>query len=80
MENGAILTKNMIKRKWKGNPDCYFCEHSESIDHLFFNCPVARVVWACIAISIGANDIPGNLNQCWLWLDKWLPQGKKYHV
>jgi len=33
LENNAILTKevNMIKRKWKGDPSCYFCNQLESM-------------------------------------------------
>ena len=48
LEKGVILTKdNMIRRKWLGgDPSCKFCEQPESIDHLFFQCPVAQCVWA----------------------------------
>ena len=71
-----VLTKDiMIKRNWVGNPECFFCECNETIDHLFFKCSVA-----CVARCIGAADIPGNLNQCWSWLEKWLPLDKKFHV
>ena len=50
MANDAILTKdNLIKRKWVGNPKCYFCDLDESINHLFFTCPVAKVIWGVIA-------------------------------
>ena len=75
MKNEAILTKdNMLSRKWNGNPECYFCDRHESIDHLFFTCAVARAVWACVARCLRADDIPVNLSHCWAWLDKWLPQ------
>jgi hypothetical protein len=38
-----ILTKdNLFKKNWRGNLDCIFCGFSESIDHLFFQCSVAR--------------------------------------
>ena len=34
MLNNAILTKdNMVKRKWQGDPACYFCTHNESLSH-----------------------------------------------
>lgn len=33
-----------------------------------------------MAVCIGANDIPNSLQQCWLWCDKWLPNGRKFHV
>jgi hypothetical protein len=46
VEQGAILTKdNMLKRNWHGDPTCYFCDQPENMEHLFFQCPVARVVW-----------------------------------
>lgn len=81
MENGAVLTKdNMLRRKWKGNPDRYFCDQKETQDHLFFTCSVAKVIWACIAQSIGATDIPDCLKNCWLWLEKRLPHNRKFHV
>ena len=45
IENGTLLTKdNMVKRNWQGDPTCRFCENIESIQHLFFECPLARVV------------------------------------
>lgn len=50
------------------------------MNHLFFSCPIARVIWGCIAKCFGANNIPTDLDECWVWLDKWFPQGKKLHV
>jgi hypothetical protein len=50
IEQGAILTKdNMLKRNWHGDPNCYFCSSPESINHLFFQCPVSKVTWGVIA-------------------------------
>jgi hypothetical protein len=50
IEQDAILTKdNMLKRKWHGDPNCYFCNSPESMNHLFFECPVAKVTWGVIA-------------------------------
>ena len=44
VENNAILTKdNLTKRHWVGSPTCYFCLENETIDHLFFQCPVAKI-------------------------------------
>jgi len=46
LENKGVLTKdNLIRRNWQGDPSCYFCSTNESIDHLFFLCPVAKVNW-----------------------------------
>lgn len=76
LSNNAVLTKdNMVKRKWSGSPSCAFCDQNESADHLFFLCPVAKVVWGIIAKVLGADNIPTSLSQCWLWCSKWLPGG-----
>lgn len=79
--NNAILTKdNLIKRKWVGDPSCYFCHMDESVSHLFFHCNLAQAVWATFATCIGASDIPKSLIQCWAWCEKWIPGGKKFHT
>jgi hypothetical protein len=45
LTNGALLIKdNMVKRNWSGNPVCQFCQAEETINHLFFMCPVAIVI------------------------------------
>lgn len=45
LQTGATLTKdNMLKRKWQGDPTCRFCMATETVDHLFFQCPTAKVV------------------------------------
>ena len=34
--NNAILTKdNILKRRWQGDPSCYFCSQAETVNHLF---------------------------------------------
>jgi hypothetical protein len=59
MTNDAILTKdNLIKRKWKGDPVCYFCSNPESIQHLFFQCPVAKTIWAVVANALVQIQFP----------------------
>lgn len=79
--NNAILTKdNLIKRNWVEDPSCLFCDHDESVNNLFFTCPIAKAVWIIIAKCFDANDIPSSLNQGWNWCEKWLPQGKKFHL
>lgn len=79
--NNAILTKdNMVKRKWQGDPSCYFCNPHESANHLLFQCSVAKAVWAIVATSLGADNIPRNLEQCWSWCEQWLPLGETFHT
>jgi hypothetical protein len=79
--NNAILTKdNLIKRKWAGNPTCHFYDEEENISHLLFQCSTAKVVWVVVAYAIGADNVPRNIQQCWEWCGKWLPNGQKFHT
>jgi hypothetical protein len=78
--NNAVLTKdNMVKRKWPGDPTRYFCDHNETLSHLFFQCSTAKAVWAIVAKCIGAQNVPRSFDQCWNGCDKWLPAGKQFH-
>jgi len=45
----------------------------------FFQCPVAKIIWVVVAKCFGAPNVPTNLEQCWLWCEKWFPFGKKFH-
>lgn len=80
LTNDAILTRdNLLKRKWMGDACCLFCDSDENIAHLFFQCPIAKVIWSIVAKCFGANNIPSNLQQCWKWCEIWIPYGEKYH-
>jgi hypothetical protein len=69
----AILTKdNMVARNWQGDPGCYFCE---SVDHLLFQCPVAKVIWATLALCFHQNNRPSSYEQFCPWIRKALPRG-----
>ena len=69
LENNDVLTKdNLLKKNWLGSPTCYFCSSHECIDHLFFLCPIAKVLWGLIGLCIGASNIPGNLTQYKQWI------------
>jgi len=81
LENKAVLTKdNLIKRNWVGDPSCYFCSENENLDHLFFLCPIAKVVWGMIAMCLGASNIPRNLLQYKNWIKNWLPDGQPVYT
>jgi hypothetical protein len=61
LEQRASLTKdNMVRRKWQGMPDCYFCGAIEDCDHLMFSCPVAKGV---VATCFGQKQKPSNYDQ-----------------
>ena len=41
----VILTKdNLLKRNWHGCKSCCFCDKDETIQHLFFDCPLAKII------------------------------------
>jgi hypothetical protein len=77
----AILTKdNMIRKNWKGNPGCYFCGSLETVDHLLFSCPVAKVVWGLVETCFGQPDRPTCYEQFWPWIKKALPGGEQVYM
>ncbi|TVU47444.1 hypothetical protein EJB05_07047, partial [Eragrostis curvula] len=81
IENDAILTKdNMVKRKWQGDPTCYFCSQEETLDHLLFGCCISKVVWGIIAICLNTTSRPANMTQFWHWIKVVLPGGEKYYT
>jgi hypothetical protein len=70
----AILTKdNMIVRGWQGDPGCNFCGSLETVDHLLFSCPIAKVVWGLFAICFNQSTRPGSYEEFWSWVLKALP-------
>jgi len=51
--NDAILTKdNLLKRKWQGDPTCYFCDEPESISHLFFSIAMLQNQYGQLWLSV----------------------------
>uniref|UniRef100_A0A8R7UQF7 Reverse transcriptase zinc-binding domain-containing protein n=1 Tax=Triticum urartu TaxID=4572 RepID=A0A8R7UQF7_TRIUA len=53
LSQDAVLTRQVMKeRRWPGDPKCSFCDNTESSRHLFFTCPVAKVVWHCVGMAL----------------------------
>ena len=49
---GVILTKdNLVKHNWHGSKKCVFCQHDETITHLFFQCEFGRSIWSAVQID-----------------------------
>jgi hypothetical protein len=69
LKNGVVLTKdNLVKRQWKGCTRCCFCAVQESIQHLFFYCPMARLMRGTVCFTFGIKkpiDV-GHLFGPWL--------------
>jgi hypothetical protein len=52
LRRGVILIKdNLVKRNWHGSTRCVFCQHDETIKHLFFQCRFARSIWSIIQVA-----------------------------
>jgi hypothetical protein len=61
LHHKVLLRKdNLIKRSWQGNKSCSFCHKDETIQHLFFECPFARIIWRIIHIMFGFSP-PANV-------------------
>jgi hypothetical protein len=81
LQQDVILTKdNLIKRKWLGDKSCRFYTLDENSNHLFFDCSLARYVWSLVAMVVGANCRPSNLNQFWVWCEKFFPANRNLHT
>jgi hypothetical protein len=66
----VILTKdNLAKRNWTGSRRCSFCDHDESIKHLFLDCPMAKILWRSVHIAFNITP-PNTINTLFgTWLD-----------
>jgi hypothetical protein len=81
VEQKAILTKdNMLARNWKGDPSCYFCGSPETVEHLFFECPIEKVICGIVAICFNQNCRPRSYDQFWTWIYSALPSGEKFYM
>jgi hypothetical protein len=77
LNQNAILTKdNMLKRNWQGDHHCRFCDKDENLIHLFFDYPLAKYVWSLFAWVIRADCRPTNIDQFWVWCEKYMPKNQ----
>lgn len=49
---------NLKKRRWKGDEKCYLCRVVETMDHIFFECHVARVILVLLQRSFRMGHGP----------------------
>jgi hypothetical protein len=55
--------------KWKGNINCVVCGAVETTDHIFFECHIAKLVWAGLWEALGWDNqprSPQDFLNCWL--------------
>jgi hypothetical protein len=80
IQENAILTKdNLVKRNWQGDKRCYFCNSDENIEHLFFDCPLARYIWSLVSYVVGADCRPSSFLKFWIWVEKYITNNKTIH-
>ena len=47
LHKGVVLTNdNLIRRRWVGSSTCCYCDQTETIKHLFLDCPLAKLFGA----------------------------------
>ena len=65
----VILTKdNLIKHNWTWPTRCSFCDRDETIKHLFFDCPLAKVLWRTVHIAFNITPLTTVDVVCGTWL------------
>ena len=66
----VILTKdNLIKRRWVSSSRYCFCVHDETIQHLFIDCPLAKLLWRSIHIAFNITP-PSSIDALFgIWLN-----------
>ena len=72
MSQDAVLTRQVMRGGWPGNPYCSFCNEVETSQHLFFTCPVAKVVWQSIEVVLGTDRCPNNYWLYFAWCHTFL--------
>ena len=67
-KRGVLLTKdNLSRRNWRGDKNCVFCSNTETIHHLFFDCPYAKFLWRMCHIALGIDPPLGTSNLFGTW-------------
>ena len=69
LQKGVVLTKdNLARKKWKGSQKCICCNGNETIQHLFLDCPFAKMIWRIIFFATNLNQ-PRSINHMFgTWL------------
>jgi hypothetical protein len=75
----SILTKDvLLQRGGDCDPGCHFCGKKETINHLLFQCPLARYMWNVVSCAIGECCQFESVDDCLVcWLDGFNGKKKK---
>jgi hypothetical protein len=71
LAHNKLATVDNLNRKGMSKPtQCCFCAENESIDHLFFECVVAREVWRYVCLFLELDIGKDYLSVASRWLSK----------
>jgi hypothetical protein len=67
-KNRLLTRDNLGKRRKVDDSTCLFCEEHESIQHLFFDCVVAKQLWGSLSEILGVQlgGTLDNIGKFWL--------------
>ena len=69
-----MLTKdNLLKRGWKGDSKCKFCGLEETIQHLFFDCRMAKFLWNSLLIAFNVQPPRNTAHLFGPWMRSFTP-------
>lgn len=69
LKRKVVLTKdNLFKRNWRGCKRCCFCIKEETIQHLFIDCPFARLAWWTVNCAFNLPPLVNIANMFENWL------------
>lgn len=75
LKRGVLLTKdNLLKRGWNGEDSCSLCGLKETVQHLFFDCRVARFLWNTLFITFHIRQPKNNVHLFGSWLRSFSPK------
>ena len=73
-----MLTKdNLAKRNWRRNRNCCYCSKLESIQHLFFDCVMAKALWRAIHMVLGLKPPTSTRNIFGAYCPR-VPEARRY--
>jgi hypothetical protein len=71
LANDKVLTRhNLAKRRCVEDKSCLFYSEAESVDHAFFECCVAKVLWEMVSEVTGLPVISDFQNVATWWLKR----------
>ena len=69
IHRGVIVTKdNLVRRNWHVNEKCCYCSNNKIIQHLFFECHMARLIWRIIHTTLGLQKTKNVIHIFGTWL------------